>query len=154
MALSPELAVLAAAAGVIVGVLSALFGVGGGILMVPFMVLVLGRGQHVAEGTSLLVIVPTAIAGVLAHRTNDYVSFRHAALLALGGVLGAYSGASWALGLSARTLQLAFGVLMALSGIRTVRHGVARIGEERRTRGGSASAQRRAAGTSRAADDD
>ncbi|MGH8573566.1 MAG: TSUP family transporter, partial [Gammaproteobacteria bacterium] len=62
-----------AGAGIGVGVFSALFGVGGGIIMVPFMTLVLDKGQHLAEGTSLLVIVPTAIVGALAHRRAGYI---------------------------------------------------------------------------------
>lgn len=131
MAVSPELGLLVVGAGVLVGVLSALFGVGGGILMVPFMVLALDRGQHVAEGTSLLVIVPTAVAGVLAHRKHGYVSFRHAALLALGGMAGAYTGAALALGLSGQTLQVAFGALMAFTGVRTVAQGLKQLGGER-----------------------
>ena len=49
--------------GLLAGVLSGLFGVGGGVLLVPAMVIVLGYGQHLAQGTSLLVIIPTAIAG-------------------------------------------------------------------------------------------
>ena len=51
--------------GIVVGLLSALFGIGGGVAMVPFMVLLLHRSPHLAEGTSLLVIIPTAIAGVM-----------------------------------------------------------------------------------------
>ena len=54
---------LAAAAGLLTGLLSAIFGVGGGQIVIPFMVLVLGTSQHVAEGTSLLVIVPTSLGG-------------------------------------------------------------------------------------------
>ena len=108
------------AAGVLVGILSGLFGIGGGLLMVPFMVLVLDKGQHLAEGTSLLVIVPTAIAGVLIHRRNDYVAFKTAALLGLGGAGGAYLGADLALRLSASTLEGVFGAFMLVMGVRTI----------------------------------
>jgi uncharacterized membrane protein YfcA len=124
-------------AGVAVGALSALFGVGGGILMVPFMVLALDKGQHLAEGTSLLVIVPTAIAGVAMHRKKGYVSFQHAALLALGGVGGAYAGAAIALRLSASSLQMAFGALMAFTGVRTIRRGIGQLRAERKPGDGS-----------------
>jgi uncharacterized membrane protein YfcA len=93
---SAETAIVVLVAGMTVGVLSALFGVGGGILMVPFMVLLLDKGQHLAEGTSLLVIVPTAIAGVLFHRKKGYVSPKHALVLAAGGMGGAYTGAALA----------------------------------------------------------
>ena len=57
------------------------------------MVLALGEEQHLAEGTSLLVILPTAVTGVLAHRRRGYVSFHTGMLLALGGSAGAWVGA-------------------------------------------------------------
>ncbi|CAN5660606.1 hypothetical protein BH20ACT23_BH20ACT23_29700 [soil metagenome] len=106
--------------GVLTGVLSALFGVGGGLVMVPFMVLALGSDQHLAEGTSLLVIVPTAIVGVIAHSRRGYVSFKHAALLAVGGVVGSFLGATLALQLEEGALQVVFGAFLALMGVRTV----------------------------------
>jgi uncharacterized membrane protein YfcA len=111
-------------AGVAVGILSALFGVGGGILMVPFLLLALDHTQHMAEGTSLAVIVPTAIAGVLAHRRSGYVSFSNAALLAAGGIGGAWLGAEIALGLDADILQVLFALFLLLSGVRTLLRGL------------------------------
>ena len=110
-------------AGVVVGILSALFGVGGGLLMVPFMVVVLGETQHVAEGTSLAVIVPTAVVGVLAHLRRGYVSFKLAALVGLAGTAGALLGSSLALAMDADTLQSMFAVLLILMGARTIHQG-------------------------------
>ena len=128
------------AAGLAVGILSALFGVGGGLVMVPFLVLGLGRNQHLAQGTSLLVIVPTAIVGVIAHSRKGYVAFKHAAMLAVGGVGGAYAGALLALELEPETLQKIFGVFLAVMGLRTGYQGLktrmterARASEERAT---------------------
>ena len=118
-----ELALLVVGAGVLVGVLSALFGVGGGLLMVPFMVLVLDEGQHLAEGTSLLVIVPTAVAGSVAHWRNGFVSLRDAGWLAAGGVLGVYVGASLALETASQTLRVFFGIYLATMGARSVWQG-------------------------------
>ncbi|MGH2697602.1 MAG: sulfite exporter TauE/SafE family protein [Actinomycetota bacterium] len=118
--MSPWIAVGVVAFGILTGVLSALFGVGGGLVMVPFMVLALGSDQHLAEGTSLLVIVPTAIVGVIAHTRRGYVSFGHAALLAVGGVAGSFFGATLALRLEEDALQLLFGVFLAVMGMRTV----------------------------------
>ena len=112
------------ASGVAVGFASALFGVGGGILMVPLIVLVFGKSQHLAEGTSLLVIVPTALTGVLAQRRTGEVSFRHAGLLAVGGVGGAYVGAAIALHLPHTTLQAIFGIALLLSGLRVIKTGL------------------------------
>lgn len=113
-----------AAFGVTVGVLSALFGIGGGIAMVPFMVLLLEKGQHLAEGTSLLVIIPTAIAGVIAHHKRGYVSFRHAAWLATGGVFGAFIGARIALELDDELLKIAFAMFLVVMGARLIRDGL------------------------------
>jgi uncharacterized protein len=109
--------------GVVVGVVSALFGVGGGIIMVPFMVLVLGTSQQIAEGTSLLVIIPTSLAGFVAHRRQGFGSIRHAALLGVGGVCGSFAGASIALSLSAGMLQTFFGALVIAVGIRLIVQG-------------------------------
>lgn len=112
--------------GVAVGAFSALLGVGGATLMVPFMTLALGYGQHVSEGTALLVVVPTAIAGVVAHRRRGYVDFRGAALLAAGGVAGAFVGARAALEVSGEHLKLGFGIFLVAVGLRMVVHGLRR----------------------------
>lgn len=117
------LVALIVATGVCVGTLSALFGVGGGLLLVPLMVLALGAGQHLAEGTSLLVIVPTAVAGTLAHRKRGYVSAKHAAVLAAGGIAGVLVGASLALRIDPEALQVAFGILVLVMGARQLYDG-------------------------------
>ncbi len=117
-------AIVVLAAGVVVGVVSALFGVGGGVLMVPFLVLIVGLGQHAAEGTSLLVIVPTAIVGTIAHVRRGYVEVPTAARLAVGGVVGAVAGALLGLELSAGTLRSLFALLVALVGIRMIYDGI------------------------------
>jgi uncharacterized membrane protein YfcA len=122
--MSPELVVITILAGVIVGAMSAFFGVGGGLLMVPFMVLALGETQHVAEGTSLMVIVPTAIAGVIAHNKRGFVDFRAALWLAIGGVAGAVAGAMIALGTAGSVLRTLFGVLVVFVGVRFVYQGL------------------------------
>lgn len=111
------------AAGVVVGVASALFGVGGGLLMVPFMVILLDETQHLAEGTSLVVIVPTAIAGVIAHRRSGYVSFKHGALLAAGGVGGSYLGAVLAHEIDPASLQNIFAIFLLAMGLRLALEG-------------------------------
>jgi uncharacterized membrane protein YfcA len=118
------LAAAIVAVGVGVGVFSALFGVGGGIIMVPFIVLALDEPQQLAEGTSLLVIVPTAIFGALAHRRSGYVSLEHGVLLALGGVAGSVVGAIVALRISGESLQNIFAAFVAILGMRLVYRGL------------------------------
>ncbi len=96
-------------------------------------------------GASLLVIVPTAAAGVLVHRRSNYVSVRVAVFLAIGGIVGAWVGAFVALRLQAETLQTVFGVVMLLAGIRVVRRGIRKARGEsvsRRDGGGPETAPR------------
>jgi uncharacterized membrane protein YfcA len=109
--------------GVLVGVMSAMFGVGGGVIMVPFIVLVFDKSQHLAEGTSLLVVVPTAIAGVIAHRKRGYVRFKEAAMIAVAGMVGGYFGARLALAIDPTRLQTIFGVFTVLVALRLLRDG-------------------------------
>jgi uncharacterized membrane protein YfcA len=121
---SPLLGLATVGVGVVVGVTSALFGVGGGILMVPFMVLALEMTQHVSEGTSLLVIVPTALMGTIAHSRRGYVDRRAAGALAGGGIAGAFIGALVSLELPGDALQRAFAVLTAIVGARLIYDGI------------------------------
>jgi uncharacterized membrane protein YfcA len=116
--------VITIAAGLCVGVISAIFGIGGGSVIVPFMVLALGSGQHLAEGTSLLVVVPTSIAGVIAHRKHKYVSMRNFLGLGLAGVVGAVLGARLALLLDGDQLRRFFAVFLAAVGVNLFLRGL------------------------------
>ncbi len=100
------------AVGVAAGFAAGLLGVGGGIVMVPAMVLVLGFDQHVAQGTSLVVIIPAALAGSVTHYRNGRVSLRDAALLAAGGIGGAVVGSISALSVDDTVLRRLFGVFL------------------------------------------
>jgi uncharacterized membrane protein YfcA len=102
--------------GLLVGALSALMGIGGGVALVPFIVLVLDRAQQTAEGTSLLVILPTALAGVLAHQRRGYVSLKQALALGAGGAGGALGGAAVALTTPGSVLETGVGVLVIVVG--------------------------------------
>ena len=106
--------------GVGVGFFSALFGVGGGVFIVPFVVLVLGESQHFAEGTSLLAIVPIAAVGVAAHQRKGFVRWRQAGLLAVGGAVGAVGGALLAYELSGDFLRKVFAVFLLGMAARTI----------------------------------
>lgn len=107
-------AVAAAVLGLAAGGLSALLGVGGGAILVPGLVLMFGFGQHAAEGTSLLVIVPTALVGASRHARRGFTDWRLGALVGVGGILGGIAGAQLALALPGVWLQRLFGVLLAV----------------------------------------
>lgn len=108
--------------GLVVGLLSGLLGIGGGVLMVPAIVLIWGRSMEIAVGTSLAVMIPGALAGVLRHHFSyGHVDFRLAGLLAVGAVVGSYAiGAPLANYLPSDTLKKIFGVLMVIVGLRMV----------------------------------
>lgn len=106
------------ALGLAAGVLSGLFGIGGGILIVPALVL-LGLSQREATGTSLAALVaPVAILGVIEYARRHEIRVTYAVGIALGLFAGAYFGAVWAGKISNVTLQRAFGVLLAAAAIR------------------------------------
>lgn len=112
------------AVGVLVGIVSALFGIGGGLLMVPFMVLVLGFDQHLAQGTTLAVIIPTAIAGAFAHHKRGFVEIHLAVWIAVGGFVGIYVGSRAALATSGDVLRTVFGVVVVALGVRFIVQGM------------------------------
>jgi uncharacterized membrane protein YfcA len=107
-----------------VGVASGLLGVGGGTLAVPFLTLVVGLSQHAAEATSLLVILPTAIAGSLALRRRGVGDLGLALRFGAVGAVGSVLGALLALALPGSTLRLVFAVFIGLVGLRLARDGL------------------------------
>lgn len=104
--------------GLAAGFLAGLLGVGGGILMVPAMVLLLGFDQHIAQGTSLLVIIPAAASGAATHYRSGRLVLRDAVWLAAGGVIGAVIGSGFALSIEEAVLRRLFALLLLLSGVR------------------------------------
>jgi uncharacterized membrane protein YfcA len=110
--------------GVVVGTASGLLGVGGGTLMVPFLTLVAGLSQHAAEATSLLVILPTAIAGTLALRRRGVGDAGFAIRFGIVGSVGAVLGALLALALPAATLREVFAVFVGLVGLKLIGDGL------------------------------
>jgi uncharacterized membrane protein YfcA len=102
------------------GFLSGLFGVGGGILIVPALVLLLGMPQRLAHGTSLAAIVPIAAAGVLGFALEDSVDWPVAALLIAGAAGGAVLGTRLLHVLPARVLTYCFLVVLIATAIRLV----------------------------------
>jgi uncharacterized protein len=103
---------LAAIVGLIAGVMSGLFGVGGGILYVPVLTFALGLSQLQAEATSLLAILPTAIVGVWRQRAYGNVRWRPGLLIGCAAVAGVQAGVVLAEALPENALRRLFGVLM------------------------------------------
>jgi uncharacterized membrane protein YfcA len=103
--------VLALLLGLVAGVLAGLFGLGGGLLFVPTLVL-LGLGQLEAQATSLLAILPTVLVGAWSQRRYGNLRMRTAIVLGVASVAGVEVGARIATSLAEDTLQRLFGVLL------------------------------------------
>ncbi len=105
--------------GVATGMLTILLGVGGGFIMVPAMLYLLGMGAQVVVGTSLFQILFTTIAATLVHSvTTRAVDIVLALLLLIGGVIGAQLGARFALRFDAAKLRLGLAVIVLLVALR------------------------------------
>lgn len=109
---------VAGAIGLVGGVISGLFGVGGGIVLVPAMMFFLGMGIKAAVGTSLVVIIPTAITGALKHHQLGNIDWKIVLALIPTATLGGYLGAWLTEQISAGSLKRAFGGFLILVGCK------------------------------------
>jgi uncharacterized membrane protein YfcA len=105
------------ALGLVVGVLSAFFGIGGGVLAVAALVSFEDFTQHEAQATALAFMVPTATIGVISVRRRGLGDLRLSAILGLAGALGSVPGALLALSLPADTLRYLFAAFLAFTGL-------------------------------------
>ena len=110
--------IIAASIGLVSGIASGLFGVGGGIVMVPAMMLLMGLPIKTAVGTSLAVIIPTAAMGVFKHCQQENVNWQVALALAPTAIAGGYLGAWLTTLVSSGGLKRAFGGFLVLVGLR------------------------------------
>lgn len=106
--------------GLVAGFTSGLFGVGGGVVIVPGLVMLARFPQRLAHGTSLTAIVPIALAGMLGYAVAGEVDLAVALLVAAGGLVGAPLGVAALARLSNRLLQLGFAGVLLLTAVRMV----------------------------------
>jgi uncharacterized protein len=100
------------------GVLSGMFGIGGGLVIVPMLILILGFDPKTAVGTSLFaLLLPTGLLGVLEYWRRDEMRFLPGLLIALGLFCGAYFGARLTGAISASTMKRAYAVFLILVAI-------------------------------------
>jgi uncharacterized protein len=120
LSFSPEQIAIILLLGLVAGALAGLLGIGGGVILVPAMAFLLGVDQHVAQGVSLVVIVPTAITGALTHYRHGNVLPKLALSLGLSAVVGGLVG-SWLAGqLPAMELRTGFGVFVIVVATRLI----------------------------------
>jgi len=112
--------VIALLIGLAGGTFGGLLGIGGGTLFVPALVLIVGEEQHIAQGVSLVVIVPTAISATIANLRRGYVDKQVAAWVTPAAVVLALGGAFIAGKLDGPTLSRVFGVVVVYVGSRSL----------------------------------
>lgn len=105
------------AIGLAAGVFSAFFGVGGGIVAVPLLIVVAGFPERVATGTSLMAIAITATAGVIAFSLHGEVEPGYAALVGLPAAAGALAGTALQQRVRTSTLTYGFAALLSVLGV-------------------------------------
>jgi uncharacterized membrane protein YfcA len=107
--------------GLLAGMLSGLIGIGGGIIIIPILIFIFGFSQHLAQGTTLAMLVPPI--GILAAWTyykEGFVDVRAAALLAAGFFIGSLFGAKFAVVISNIVLEKIFGVALLLIALKMI----------------------------------
>jgi len=109
---------VAALAGFGAGLAGGLFGVGGGIVMVPVLTAFFGLTQHRAHGTSLAAVAATAVAGLVVYGLSGHVAWLPAALMAVSGAYTAQLGARLAARTGRERLMLAFALFILAIGVR------------------------------------
>ena len=107
--------------GVLVGLVAGLMGVGGGVIVVPALVLLFELGDVTAKGTSLLVVLPTAIVGTLRNLRNDNVDLRGALVIGAGGMLSAFGGGMLAGVIPSEVSGALFAGLLIVIALRMIR---------------------------------
>jgi uncharacterized membrane protein YfcA len=101
--------------GILAGVLSGLVGVGGGIIMVPLLVMFFSFNQHQAQGTSLAVLaVPVTAVAVFNYYKEGQLNLKYAAIIAVFFVVGSIVGSKFALTLDQKVLKKIFAVVLVL----------------------------------------
>jgi uncharacterized membrane protein YfcA len=104
--------------GLVTGILSGLLGVGGGVVMVPAMMMLLHVEGVIAKGTSLAVIIPTAAMGTWRNRSNDNVDLRAAGVVATTGIVAAVAGGWIAARMSDSVSNFLFAMLLIIVAVR------------------------------------
>jgi len=101
------------------GILSGLIGVGGGIIVIPSLIYILGMSQHDAQGTSLAILLPPiGLMAVLNYYKSGHVNLYFALVIAIAFFFGSYFGAKYAINLPASTLKKIFAIFLLLFGLK------------------------------------
>ncbi len=119
--MTPNEFLFLALTGIGAGVVGGMFGVGGGIVVVPALVLVLGMTQHEAQGTSIgMMLLPIGVLAAWNYWKDGSLNWKFSLILAVTFVLGAWLGSKISLGVSELVLKRIFGVLMMAVAVKLI----------------------------------
>ncbi|UMZ75135.1 sulfite exporter TauE/SafE family protein [Natranaerofaba carboxydovora] len=106
--------------GLIAGLINGTLGVGGGTFLIPSLTHISKTKQHIAHGTTILVILPTAIASTIVYGINQQIDFALTWRVILSGMIGSFIGARLMNKLSAPLLKSLFAIFIIITGIRLI----------------------------------
>lgn len=107
--------------GLVGGISSGVFGIGGGAIIVPALVYLFGLSQHQAQGTCLAILLPPiSILAVMRYHYEGHIHWPIAAFVCLGFVFGSYFGADWIQAVPSPQLKKAFGGFLIFLGLNMV----------------------------------
>ena len=107
------------AVGMCAGLLSSMVGIGGGIVIVPALVILFGLSQKMAQGTSLAMLLPPiGILGVMIYHKAGNIRWDYALILILSFVLGSYFGAKWVQNMNTITVKRIFAIFMIVIAVK------------------------------------
>jgi len=105
--------------GLFTGLLAGMLGIGGGLIVIPALILVLGFSQHEAQGTSLaMMLPPIGIVAAWNYYKAGHVDLKVAIILALAFIVGSLFGSKIAIGLSENVLKKIFSIFLLLVGLK------------------------------------
>ena len=129
--MTPQTIFMLVLIGLFAGLLSGFVGVGGGIIIVPALVFLLGLTQHQAQWTSLFVLMlPVVSFAVLNYWKSGNVKWEYGLVIAMTFIIGAFFGSKLSLKISPGLVQLIFGILMAYISFRMILSGYTSISSD------------------------
>lgn len=120
LVLSPGVVVALVALGVVMGIASGLFGIGGGVIVVPVLIAFFGLGDLLAKGTSLLAMIPTSITGSIANLRSGLVRLSDGVIAGAAAVIASFGGVALAFLLPPRVAAILFAIFILIVVVQLV----------------------------------
>lgn len=105
--------------GITAGLVGGMAGIGGGLVIVPLLIMFMGMSQHQAQGTSIgTLVIPVALLAAINYSKAGYINWKFVVFLAVSFMVGSYFGSKLAISLDAKLLKRIFGTVMIIAAIK------------------------------------